>query len=72
MRSTTTRRVLERIFGFAEPTATRDGRVTYECLYCGATADDGHPAHALDCPYWLAHSALATPAAARLVAQALG
>ena len=70
MQAATTRHVLERIFGFAEPTATGAGRLTYECAYCGGTADDGEVPHGLDCAYWVARSALATPAAARLVEQA--
>ena len=70
MRTTLTRHVLERLFGFAEPTATESGRLTYECLYCGAADDDGEAPHSCDCPYWLARPALATPAAARLVEQA--
>ena len=64
-----TRRVMERIYGFAEPT-TREGGVTYECAYCGACADNGSPPHAVDCPYWATLPAFATPAAARLVEQA--
>jgi hypothetical protein len=71
MQAKITRHVLERIYGFAEPTTTREGRVTYECAYCGVCADHGSLPHVADCPYWAAQSAFATPAAARLVEQVL-
>ena len=64
-----TRRVMERIYGFAEPTM-REGGVTYECAYCGACADDGALPHSFDCPYWGALPSFTSPAAARLVEQA--
>ena len=70
MRTTVTRHVLERIFGFAEPAATASGRLTYECLYCGAAADDGATPHHFDCSYWLAVPSFAKAGAARLVEQA--
>ena len=65
------RALLERLYGFAEPTATADGRLTYACLYCDASSDDGHDAlgHDRDCGYWHLRVALASPAARRLVAQ---
>ncbi len=72
MRATITRNVLQRIFGFAEPTVTGAGELTYECLYCGASADDRRPSHAFDCPYWLALPSFASPGATRLVDQVLG
>jgi hypothetical protein len=68
---TLTRRVLERIYGFAEPAGCEAAGATYECAYCGACAEDGAPPHAADCPYWAVLPAFATPAAARLVAHAL-
>jgi hypothetical protein len=70
MRATIARHVLERIYGFAEPTATQAGSMTYECIYCGGHGDDGSPSHAIDCPYWLALPTLESAAAARLVEQA--
>jgi hypothetical protein len=71
MRTTLTRRILERIYGFAEPAAYAAEDATYECAYCGACAEDGAPPHAVDCPYWSVLPAFATPAAAHLVASAL-
>ena len=71
MPMTLTRRVLERIYGFAEPATCAAGGATYECAYCGACAEDGAPPHTPDCPYWTVLPAFATPAAAHLVASAL-
>ena len=72
MRLATMRRVLERVYGFAEPTAIGDGIVTYECAYCGARDDDRAPQHTADCWYWQALWIFETPAARRLVEQFLG
>ena len=71
MRATITRHVLERCFGFAEPTTRPGGLVTYECSYCGACAAAGALPHAADCQYWLALPSSVTPAAARLAEQLL-
>ena len=70
MRATVARHVLERLFGFAEPTATRLGGVTYECIYCGGQGNTGSPLHAVDCPYWLTLPTLESSAAGWPAAQA--
>ena len=64
------RTILERLYGFAEPTADGPGIV---CAYCDAsTADGGLARHEADCAYWDARAAFDSPAAGRLVARLAG
>ena len=62
-----TRAVLERLWGFAEPVAGRAGGA---CAYCTAPAAEERSGadHEADCPYWDAAVAFDSPAARRLVA----
>jgi hypothetical protein len=68
------RALLERIYGFAEPTAVATGRLIYTCVYCDAHATTaGGPApHTADCPYWHARATLDSPVAHQLFARLAG
>ena len=65
------RTLLERLYGFAEPTMTVADQFAYTCLYCGARSEDGDrtPEHEADCGYWQLWRTLASPAGRRLAAQ---
>ena len=66
--------VLARVYGFAEPTPSRDGTVVYECAYCGArnAAPAPDAPHAAVCQYWGIAPMFEHPVAARRVGQLLG
>ena len=64
------RAILERLYGFAEPTAGGPG---VACAYCDAAATDGGPARReADCAYWDVRTAFDSPAAGRLIARLTG
>ena len=65
------RTLLERLYGFAEPTMTAASRLIYASLYCDARSEDGYRAleHDPDCGYWQISGVLASPAGRRLAAQ---
>lgn len=67
-----TRAVLMRLYGFAEPLAQPDGTVRYECLFCGGQTTGSTVSHAADCSYWVALPSFETPAGAALLTRASG